>query len=191
MKNKPILSKNNCGGFTITELLVTLIIAGILSSVSFNSFQRSWRIEQLKLSARTTAAFLEDSRVTSMQRLQTCKLLVNDSNTGFEPAETGNTCTELATLNIKTDIDYGSNIFLCSRTSLDESSDPFACNSDHNNPDGTTITFTPRGTAVGSALIKMGISNHEQLRCIGVTSPLGLIRQGIDNGNGCNFNTAF
>ena len=97
----------------------------------------------------------------------------------------------LPTLSIQSDIDYGGNFILCSRESISEASDSFSCSSSHNNENGTEITFTPRGTVANTALIKLGISDYDQLRCIAVTSPLGLIRQGIDNGDGCNFNTTY
>ena len=191
MRKKLIYPNAPSRGFTITELLVVTLILGVLASVSVSYFQRSWAKEQLKLSARTVAALLEDARVTATQKIQTCKLLLNDTNTSIDYAQAGNTCTELPTLNIRTDVDYGSNIILCSRISLDQASVPFPCNAAHSNISGTEITFTPRGTAVNDALIKLAIVGQEQARCIAVVSPLGLIRQGLDNGSGCNFNIAF
>ena len=177
-------------GFTITELLTVITVLGILASVSINYFERSWKREQLKLSAKTVETLLENARVTAIHTSQTCKLLINDGNTSIEPASVGNDCSELTTLDVRTDVDFGSNIIICSRESFDESSDIFQCNGTHSNPDGTEITFTPRGTTVSNALIKLSLPSYEQLRCVAVTTPLGLIRHGVDKGEGCNFKTA-
>ena len=157
MVNNPIYSRHHSRGFTITELLVTFFILGILTNISIGYFDRSWKREQLKLLAKTAETLLENARVTAIHSSQTCKLLIDDSNASIEPSSAGNDCSQLTTLDIRGDIDFGSEVIICSRESFDESSDIFQCNATHSNPDGTEITFTPRGTSVNNALIKLSI----------------------------------
>ena len=191
MKKQPIHSRYQSLGFTITELLTAIIILGILSSISISYFERSWKREKLKLSAKIIESLIETARITAFHSSQTCKLLINDSNVSIEPAASGNDCSSLTSVNVKTEVDFGSNVMICSRESFDETSDIFQCNATHSNPDGTQVTFTPRGTSVTNAFIKLSIPDYDQLRCVAVTSPLGLIRHGVDKGDGCNFKTAF
>ena len=188
MANNPIYSRHHSRGFTITELLVTFFILGILTNISIGYFDRSWKREQLKLLAKTAETLLENARVTAIHSSQACKLLIDDSNASIEPSSAGNDCSELTTLDIKADVDFGSKVIICSRESFDESSDIFQCNATHSNPDGTEITFTPRGTSVNNALIKLSIPDYNQLVRCSYLSPASYVS--VDKGDGCNFKTA-
>ena len=92
MKIITIHSSRRPHGLTIFELLIGISILGALASISLTSFQDNWKREKLKLATRTTAALLEDARISAIHQSKTCKLLINDTNVAVQYAEAGNTC---------------------------------------------------------------------------------------------------
>ena len=49
------------------------------------------------------------------------------------------------------------------------------------------MVFTPRGTVSVGGLVKLHLPQATRTRCVAVLTPIGMIREGRDDGTGCNF----
>lgn len=176
-------------GFSLIELLIVVIIVGILSGLAMPSFQRNWRQERLKAATREAAAWLEDVRLRAVQQSQICVVEIIDESAILRTKSGANGCTNIAPLNLRTKVQNSQQLVLCSQTELTPSNT--SCTSSQSQATPTEIVITPRGTVFQGGLIKFHFSESVSNRCIAVTQPLGMIRQGIERSTGCDYNTAF
>ena len=183
-------------GFSLVELIITMVLIGILAGVGGPLFLRSLQQERLKVATRVVASWLEDVRLRAIQQSQTCAIEIINSNAIFQPNpdkdEEGKdiSCVNIIPLDISSTVDNANKIVVCSHDSNAELSET-TCPNEANEEIITDIVFTSRGTASQGGLIKIHFSNAIPNRCIAVTQPLGMVRQGIENSTGCNFNTSF
>ena len=184
-------------GFSLVELTITMVLIGILAGVGGPLFLRSLQQERLKVATREVASWLEDVRLRAIQQSQTCAIEIINSNGIFQPkgkdkdGKDINSCANINTLDLPNDVDNANQIVVCSYDSIAAELSDTTCPNEANEAEITDIVFTPRGTASQGGLIKIHFSDKIPNRCIGVTEPLGMVRQGIENSTGCNFNTAF
>lgn len=193
MKTKSQVKLIYSKGFSTIELVVVILIIAILAGLSIPTFTRNVQKERLKATAKAAASWLEESRSKAVRQSQTCVLQVNDTNKTLSPASNsdGNNCTNISSLNLSTVVDGMQDIILCSRETSDISTLTLCNASNGVNSATTTITITPRGTVASGGLIKLYLNDDISVRCIAVTQPLGLIRQGSYNDdNTCNYNTS-
>lgn len=176
-------------GFTLIELMITVVILGILSGIAIPSFQRNWQQERLKAATREAATWLEDVRLRAVQQSQTCVIQVVDNSATLQPDPSSNSCIDVAPLNLRESVDNGQQLVLCSQAALTPST--ASCTSSHSQTTPTELVITPRGTISLGGLIKLHFSESIPNRCIAVTQPLGMVRQGIERASGCDYNTAF
>lgn len=187
-------SKNSQSrGFTIIELMVVAIMIGILAGIGMGHYQRNWKEERLKAIARETAVWLEDARLRALQQSETCVIEIDDAKTTLKAAssDNGNDCIDIQPIDLKSIIQNTNNLILCSDTSTSRN---LICNSSHTNSQNdetTKIIITPRGTVAQGGLIKLNLDPSIKSRCISITQPLGIIRQGIEKSSNCNFSTAY
>jgi len=176
-------------GFTLIELMITVVILGILSGIAIPSFQRNWQQERLKAASREAATWLEDVRLRAVQQSQTCVIQVLDNSATLQPDPSSNSCIDLTPLNLRESVDNAQQLVLCSQAALTPST--ANCTSSHIQTTPTELVITPRGTISRGGLIKLHFSESIPNRCIAVTQPLGMVRQGIERSSGCDYNTAF
>ena len=176
-------------GFTLIELMITVIVLGILSGIAIPSFQRSWQQERLKAATRKAATWLEDIRLRAVQQSQTCVIQIIDNSATLQPDPSSNSCIDVGPLNLHETVDNAQQLVVCSQSALTPSTT--SCTSSHSQTTPTKIAITPRGTISQGGLIKLYFSETIPNRCIAVTQPLGMIRQGIERTSGCDYNTAF
>jgi len=190
MHGRALQTTDQPKGFTLVELLITVVILGIMAGIGGAYYQRSWEKEQLKAATRAAVEWLEDTRLKAIQQSQTCVITINDSNAQFEPSTVGNgnNCSDLYTLDLRASIPNLNQLKVCSQNSTTTN---LSCSSNTSSTAMTDIVITPRGTIAQGGLIKFNAGDTIDNRCIAITQPLGLIRQGIENSGTCNYNTAF
>jgi prepilin-type N-terminal cleavage/methylation domain-containing protein len=193
---KPITHHSRA--FTLSELMVTVVILGILAGISFVTFTKSWRDERTKAATRETAAWLDEARRIAIQKATPCRIRIDrdlrqlalDPNPN-KPAEF---CTPnvYASLELPTRIQNSSELILCSTVLVnnnDPSTTPLNCTTAQ--AGSSNVVFTPRGTAPTGLLIKFHMPQAGTDRCVAVMAPLGQIRSGKATSTGCDFTTAF
>lgn len=169
--------------------MAVMIIIGILSGLAIPFFQRNWQQERLKAATREAASWLEDVRLRAVQQSQTCFIQIIDSTATLQPSTDTNSCINIRTLDLRNTVQNSEQLVLCSQTAVTPSH--VECNSNSSQTTPTEITITPRGTVSQGGLIKLHFSETIPNRCIAITQPLGMVRQGIERASGCDYNTAF
>lgn len=178
---------NRQGGFSLPELLVAMAIAGILSGIGFALFQRQWQSERTKAAGRELAARLDELRRRAQQKAGACHVAIDAAATTLGPAASNTSaCGDFGVLNLRAAVQAGDDLVLCIQA-LDSSA---ACTTATS---GSTLVFTPRGTATTAALLRLHRAGDSHDRCVAVVAPLGLIRSGraAADGGSCTYGTAF
>ena len=193
MQDGVVQHTSQATGFSVVELLITVVLLGIMTGLGLATYQRSWEKEQLKAANRAAIEWLEDIRMTAVQQSKTCVITINDSAARLEPSKVDsgdnkNHCSDLSTLDLRSSIPNLTQLKMCSQN---DTTTELSCNSSTTSGPNTYIQFTPRGTISLGGRIKLHASDAISNRCIEITQPLGLIRQGIENSQTCNYNTAF
>ena len=154
-------------GFSLTELLVIIVIIGVLSGVGFNSALKEWRREKVNKVAIELSGWLENARRAAL-RGSACTVEINTGtlNNGGILA----TASCIARWPLKIDI-QDNNV----RYSISSSSSSFI--------------FTPRGTKSptnGNVDITIALSPDQGIsRCVSVQGLLGVIGLGKVSSGSC------
>ena len=191
------LQTNNSDGFTLSELLIVVVLISILSGVAIASFSQRWAQERLLAAARETHTWLENQRLIAMREGHACEISINTTTATLDPSagnvslangETlNNSCKDQAPLAIRDAVTNGDGISLST-----------------SDPDVTGIRFSFRGlseiittssnpTDQHVLVLKLNHPDSQKQRCIKLMSPLGLIRTGWSaaNASSCQFSNSF
>jgi len=180
-------------GFSFIELLVTSVIIGILSSVSYINLSKRIEAEQLKYTARAMENWINTQRTMAMQNSLTCKILIN-ANTLVLTSE------NLNSTSVACNPDQGNKSILNVKESFSEHGDELIMSFKPLEPQlnkQAEITFSfrgfsePRGFS-GPLEIILSTNKSKTSRCIKIISPIGLIRAGYaSNGSSdCVYNNS-
>jgi prepilin-type N-terminal cleavage/methylation domain-containing protein len=178
-----------CSGFTLAELLVTLAVIGILSAVVLNGIgMREWQRRRVNAVAMELTGWMEAVRRSALKGTG-CRVTLHTSTSSTggsviasaEPVTSAssavpNTCMNEQPLRLLTNT----------------SGDVYSIQASP-----STFTFTPRGTARGLANgnqndleITIALNGTPPVRCVQLTSPLGVIRTGFNETSlteGCSY----
>ena len=191
-------------GFSLTELMIVVGILGIMITVMVIMLGRNKDEEKLKLASSSILQYLKSAQIRSQQELAPCRVVVDHENLLLSIDNDQNIlnnqdeCTNIAPIQLQQTITGLSleDLKICgtsqtSNTSIacDENNDGSDQDSSGQPKTQTTITFTPRGTVSEGGLLKLYSEQVKRTRCIAITTPIGLIREGQIRNNDCNFNT--
>lgn len=180
-------------GFTLSELLITVAVLGILSAVVMNGFgMNEWRRSRVNAVALELNGWLEAVRRSALKGTG-CRVTIQTATqaaagsviASAAPVTTAavtvpNTCMSQQPLRILSNA--GNDVYAISA-------------------DPATFTFTPRGTTRGLANdnqndleITIALNGEPPMRCVQLSSPLGVVRIGTNDtsasGN-CTYPGAF
>ena len=183
-------------GFTMVELMVVSGLVGLMTSIFLVSFQRNMHDERLRAVSRSLFETLLETQTQARQGNIPIEAQINHTNATIQlfDATDSSSPKTLRTVDLTDSIEGLDQLKICSRTST--TIDTFACDEDNDGSDWdstnqprtiTTLVFTPRGTVSVGGLIKLHLEQASRKRCIAVLSPIGMIREGRDDGTGCDF----
>ena len=164
-------------GFSITELLVVIAIIGLINGLSIAFSSGSWQRERVNAVAVGLAGWLEEVRSNALRQ------------TSADPASGGCVISLPPPPATTPPSNAAAGTILASVSPAScASSSTFAIPGVSNGTDryaiattnASTITFTPRGSVTSSsdAVVNIHLQGSRQLRCVRVSSILGLIRIG-------------
>lgn len=181
-------------GYSFIELIVTMIILGILTSLSFINLSIRMDKERLKSTARSIENWINMQRNQAIQNNLTCKITINKSSLILSSEDLNSTSigcnpnqASRSTFNIMEVLDQNkSNLIMTFKPSLADMSDT------------AEILFSFRGLSENTNLptsgepfeIRLKDSELKTIRCIKIISPIGLIRDGhaLDKSSSCIYN---
>lgn len=186
--------RHTAAGFTLVELMIVMVIAGILAGISLANLSQPWGNERLNVISRTLAAWLDEHRRLAMQQGGTCGLRIDPTNASLLPGATAldingqtttNVCAGRAPLRLRA-ISTNTN-------SLQLQTTPAASNQILFSFRGLSTSRANSSSSEDSELeLKLTLPNLPRSRCVRLVNPLGLIRQGWANGDGpCTYQSAF
>ena len=197
-----VLSSNPAGGFTMVELAMVVAIVGVMSTFTVTAFVRNNHEERLKLTSDIVFEYLEKAQRRSQQVLKPCEVVIDHQNLTLavgNPSDTNTgeaICDGLPMIELASQIKglSAKEIKICgtsnpSKTSLlcDASQDGSDPNPSGGPPNQTRISFTARGAVSQGGLLKIYSAKAQRSRCLSITSPIGLIREGREKAGACDF----
>ena len=189
----PIKTKRpDQAGFTITELVIVVLLVGIISTLILIAFGRNTEEERLKAAAKAMTQYLQTTLIYSRQTRQTCTVDIEHSTKIISIADV-NSCDGRPTINLLNAVSNLSDLRICGSNNVSNILMPCDDNIDGSDTLGeeqstrTRIIFTPRGSVSQGGLIKVYSPNAQRGRCVAITQPVGMIREGRDLKAGCNF----
>lgn len=162
-------------GFSLTELLIAVLIIGIASSVVLNSFQSLWQRERVLSVSNELLGWLESARRTAMGGtsctaiISTGDLALNETVASMSTGSTG-LCASVQPLKLTA---------LTSGYSINVSTT------------ATPLTFTSRGTissvnGTGNRAVTLTIKPGNISRCVAINNLLGDMAIGRPSGSTCD-----
>tara|TARA_Y100000739_G_scaffold198890_1_gene182208 strand:- start:358 stop:957 length:600 start_codon:yes stop_codon:yes gene_type:complete len=191
LKKFNTLSKTLSKGFSLAELLVVVGIVGILSVIMLLSFSRNTEEERLKAASKITIDYLKTTLIHSRQISESCTVSIDHGTSELSIANP-DTCDGRPSVNLIDAVEGLTSLKICGSqtntsmqcTAITDGSDT----DDQGTPlSETQVVFTPRGSASKGAILKLYSSKGKRARCIAVTTPIGLVREGRETSSGCDF----
>ena len=196
MKSIKQYSNRGRAGFTLIELMVTAGLVGLMASIMLVSLQRNVHDERLRAVSRSLFEALLEAQTKARQKNIPIEVKLDHENATLELNDITdfNNAISLGSIELIASIQGLENLNICGRTST--SITTFPCDNvtngsslnSNNQPRTTSImVFTPRGTASVGGLVKLHLLQAQRTRCVAVLTPIGMIREGRDDGTGCAF----
>ena len=178
--------ETDMSGFSILELIVVVAIIGILSGLSIVTFGQRLQKENLKLSTREATAWLQALQNKAIQQNKICEIVIDKSlNKASQITSTDSAinederCTNIGSYNFEATIQSlntdGQNNNICP---LGQEAGKLV------------ITYTARGTLPCGGEILLTRDDTNTTRCIALSAPLGVIREGIQHQGTCDYTSA-
>ena len=197
MKRCRISQQTN--GFSFVELMVTISVLGILSSIALVNLSQTWANQRLHASTRDLENWLADQRRFAMRQNLTCKVIIDptnkrlissiDSDDADQPCSDQPSGSNAGIFDLAESFGAGSNKLQLIST---PSTDP-----EHSNGG---IRFSFRGfsqnhqlSSEGTLELRLSHSDLSRERCIRIVSPIGMMRDGSaqDASSDCRYDNSY
>ncbi len=162
--------RNKERGFTLTEMLVTVIVAGILAAITGPSLVGLINRNQVKEAQRQVEMALKEAQRQAMRRGKSCQVTINSTSKTLS----ANPRECLPTYN---DRHTGGTVATGTLVGKD---DVFIT---ANDGESNTISFTHKGTTNIQKTIVVYSNLSNEKKCIVIADTLGTIRTGNYTGN--------
>lgn len=162
-------------GFSLIEIIVTLIVAGILMMVSAPSLIGMYNQNQLKDAFRQVEGAIKEAQKQAKRKGKTCKIKLD------EVTINGKVRDRVTFVKSSDPGESGKDYSDCL---LEERILPKSVDLDTNIPGATNkITFSHKGNTPTGGTIKLSANNSSVQKCLVISNGLGIIRTGIYNKN--------
>ena len=182
-------------GFSFVELIITVSILGILSSIALVNLSSSWASTRLSSTTRGLENWLSDQRRYAMTHNITCLITIDHTNKRLTStkyaSDNSQSCTSSSSNSSADVFDLAAEFGVDDKKLLLESTP----STDPSHSEGG-ILFSLQGLSQNHQLSSTGIlelrlthMNLEQQRCIRIISPIGMIRDGFSKNaeSKCNY----
>ena len=176
-------------GFSLVELIVTISIIGILSSIALVNLSSSWAKNRLLATTTDLKIWLSEQRSYAKTHNLTCLITIDHANQRLVSTryseQANQSCTDSAS-NSEANVFDLAESFGHGNEKLSLISTP---STDPAHSDGG-ILFSLQGfsqnyqlSSTGMFELKLAHSDLQQQRCIRIISPIGMIRDGRTDSN--------
>ena len=183
------ITASKLAGFSLVELIITISIIGILSSIALVNLSSSWSKNKLLATTRDLKIWLNEQRSYAKTHNLTCLITIDHTNQRListrYPEQANQPCKD-STSNNEANVFDLAKTFGKGSEKLSLISTP---STDPAHSDGG-ILFSLQGfsqnyhlSSTGMLEMKLGHSDLAQQRCIRIISPIGMIRDGRKDGN--------
>jgi prepilin-type N-terminal cleavage/methylation domain-containing protein len=172
-------------GFSLAELLVTVVIIGIASSISIVSYLNIIRGQAEKSASIAVTDWIDNIRKRAMQQNAPCVIQVSSSGLQLTAA-TGTNCGSFASLDLQALSTAGPQANFCF-VAGNPLSTSVSCDSGTSSI-AQTITFSPRGTTAQQGIFAFASNPSPGRYCTILLQPLGILRSGRLSSGICNTN---
>ena len=203
---KKLADNPNQTGFSLAELLITLSIFGILSSIALVNLSSSWTKNRLLATTRDLENWISGQRRYAITHNLSCQVLIDQNNKrlvstisssrGTEPCSADATKTSETAFDLNDNFGAGNqNLSLTNNLSSQPETDAGICFSFRGFSEefiGECADNQIRNSN-GVLVIKLAHSDTDEARCIRIISPIGMIRDGKskDSRLECRYDTAY
>ena len=184
-------------GFTLLELITTISIVGILSSIALVNLSPSWTKNRLLATTRDLENWLSEQRSYAKSHSITCLITIDEANKRLisrkYSGQSSQPCTG-STSNSEADVfdlaaNFGSDsdkLSLISTPSKDpDNSDSGILFSLQGFSQNHQLDLTPDSSLDSRGVLELRLvhTDLQQQRCIRIISPIGMIRDGRKDGD--------
>ena len=150
-------------GFTLTEMLVTLIIAGILAAITAPSLVGLLNRNQINEAQRQVESAIREAQRQAIRRGRSCSVVINTTSKTISSPDSGCLLSQR---------DVGENTLVGGDTVSLKANDP-----------NVTINFTHKGATNSDAVIVIESSLNSTKKCVAIAGTLGSVKTGIYTGD--------
>lgn len=203
---KRLVITQNQTGFSLAELLITLTIFGILSSIALVNLSSSWTKNRLLATTRDLENWISGQRRYAITHNLSCQVLIDQDNKrlvstisssrGTDPCSVNTTQTSETIFDLNTNFGADNqSLTLTTNLSSQPETDVGICFSFRGFSEEFIGECADNQTQNSNGMleIKLAHSDTNEARCIRIVSPIGMIRDGKsqDSSSECRYDTAY
>ncbi|HEY9694244.1 MAG TPA: GspH/FimT family pseudopilin [Oculatellaceae cyanobacterium] len=175
--------RNNSKGFTLLEMLIVLMMAGIMAAISAPSFMAMYNNSKITDAVEQAQGALQEAQTQAMRRSQSCSVKLVKIGQKIKTTDTTSVTTPVLRGNPESCLITGD------RSLKGIVLDHDVATNDDSNETPWEITFDYKGrtsAATNSGTVYFSILNTpSREKCITISQGIGLLRIGKKSANSC------